>query len=38
MLRRFDLDVDVDRPLEDFNTAIQQMVAIARAVTQKRGS
>ena len=33
LLHRFQIDVDVRRPLLDFNTAIQQMVAIARAVS-----
>ena len=33
VLRRFDVAVDVRRPLMSFNTAIQQMVAIARAVS-----
>ena len=33
VLRRFDVAVDVHRPLMSFNTAIQQMVAIARAVS-----
>ena len=32
-LRRFNIDVDVRRPLMEFSTAIQQMVAIARAVS-----
>ena len=35
VLRRFDVKVDVHRPLMSFNTAIQQMVAIARAVSFK---
>jgi ribose transport system ATP-binding protein len=35
VLRRFDVTVDVHRPLMSFNTAIQQMVAIARAVSFK---
>jgi ribose transport system ATP-binding protein len=34
VLRRFNLDIDVDRPLEDFGAATRQMVAIARGVTQ----
>ena len=34
VLKRFNLDVDVDRPLEDFGAATRQMVAIARGVTQ----
>jgi ribose transport system ATP-binding protein len=33
LLRRFSVEVDVRRPLMDFSTAIQQMVAIARAVS-----
>jgi galactofuranose transport system ATP-binding protein len=33
LLRRFDVDIDVTRPLGQFSTAIQQMVAIARAVS-----
>ena len=33
VLRRFDVAIDVRRPLMDFSTAIQQMVAIARAVS-----
>ena len=35
LLRRFDVVIDVRRPLLDFSTAIQQMVAIARAVSFK---
>ncbi len=35
LLRRFDVEIDVRRPLMDFSTAIQQMVAIARAVSFK---
>ena len=35
VLRRFDITIDVHRPLMSFNTAIQQMVAIARAVSFK---
>src|SRR5208283_4291900 len=35
VLRRFDVAIDVRRPLLDFSTAIQQMVAIARAVSFK---
>ncbi|MCP3722413.1 sugar ABC transporter ATP-binding protein [Paraburkholderia sp. CNPSo 3272] len=31
LLARFDIDIDVRRPLGEFNTATQQMVAIARA-------
>ena len=34
VLKRFNLDIDVDRPLEDFGAATRQMVAIARGVTQ----
>jgi ribose transport system ATP-binding protein len=33
LLKRFDVKVDVREPLENFSTAIQQMVAIARAVS-----
>ena len=33
LLQRFDVTVDVTRPLGEFSTAIQQMVAIARAVS-----
>jgi ribose transport system ATP-binding protein len=33
LLARFDVKVDVREPLEQFSTAIQQMVAIARAVS-----
>ena len=33
LLARFDVNVDVREPLERFSTAIQQMVAIARAVS-----
>jgi len=33
ILARFGVDIDVTRPLGHFNTAIQQMVAIARAVS-----
>jgi monosaccharide-transporting ATPase len=33
LLRRFSVDIDVRRPLMSFSTAIQQMVAIARAVS-----
>jgi ribose transport system ATP-binding protein len=32
-LRRFNIEIDVRRPLMEFSTAIQQMVAIARAVS-----
>jgi galactofuranose transport system ATP-binding protein len=32
LLARFNIDIDVRKPLEDFPVAIQQMVAIARAV------
>ena len=35
LLGRFAIDIDVRRPLMDFSTAIQQMVAIARAVSFK---
>ena len=35
LLRRFRVEIDVRRPLMDFSTAIQQMVAIARAVSLK---
>ena len=34
VLKRFNLHIDVDRPLEDFGAATRQMVAIARGVTQ----
>nr|MBA3448431.1 sugar ABC transporter ATP-binding protein [Pseudaminobacter sp.] len=34
VLKRFNLEIDVDRPLEDFGAATRQMVAIARGVTQ----
>jgi ribose transport system ATP-binding protein len=33
LLKRFEVDIDVTRPLGEFSTAIQQMVAIARAVS-----
>jgi len=33
ILSRFGIDIDVTRPLGEFSTAIQQMVAIARAVS-----
>lgn len=33
ILRRFNLDVDVTQPLLNLNVAVQQMVAIARAVS-----
>ena len=33
ILRRFSVEIDVRRPLMTFSTAIQQMVAIARAVS-----
>src|SRR4051812_21049537 len=33
LLHRFAVDIDVRRPLSSFSTAIQQMVAIARAVS-----
>ena len=32
LLDRFHIDIDVHQPLENFSTAVQQMVAIARAV------
>jgi galactofuranose transport system ATP-binding protein len=35
LLRRFAVDIDVRRSLMEFSTAIQQMVAIARAVSFK---
>src|SRR5271165_3977193 len=35
LLQRFAVKIDVRRPLMDFSTAIQQMVAIARAVSFK---
>src|SRR5437660_2917611 len=35
LLRRFSVEIDVRRPLMSFSTAIQQMVAIARAVSFK---
>jgi ribose transport system ATP-binding protein len=35
LLRRFAVAIDVRRPLMEFSTAIQQMVAIARAVSFK---
>jgi monosaccharide-transporting ATPase len=35
LLRRFAVEIDVRRPLMHFSTAIQQMVAIARAVSFK---
>jgi len=35
LLHRFAVDIEVRRPLMDFSTAIQQMVAIARAVSFK---
>ena len=35
LLRRFAVEIDVRRPLIEFSTAIQQMVAIARAVSFK---
>ena len=34
-MRRFAIEIDVRRPLMEFSTAIQQMVAIARAVSFK---
>lgn len=33
LLRRFDVEIDVRQPLFNYNTAIQQMVSIARAVS-----
>ncbi len=33
LLARFDVDIDVRQPLGTFSTAVQQMVAIARAVS-----
>jgi galactofuranose transport system ATP-binding protein len=33
LLAEFDIDVDARKPLERFSTAVQQMVAIARAVS-----
>jgi galactofuranose transport system ATP-binding protein len=35
LLRRFAVEIDVRRPLMEFSTAIQQMVAIARAISFK---
>jgi galactofuranose transport system ATP-binding protein len=35
LLRRFAVEIDVRKPLMEFSTAIQQMVAIARAVSFK---
>ncbi|WP_044558426.1 sugar ABC transporter ATP-binding protein [Azospirillum sp. B4] len=32
LLRRFGLNIDASRPLSDFSTAVQQLIAIARAV------
>ncbi|MBB5211071.1 sugar ABC transporter ATP-binding protein [Microbulbifer hydrolyticus] len=32
VLKRFDLDIDVTRPLSSFSVAIQQLIAIARGV------
>lgn len=32
LMARFNLDIDVRKPLHNFNTATQQMVAIARAI------
>jgi ribose transport system ATP-binding protein len=34
VLKTFNLDIDVERPVAQFNAATRQMVAIARAVTQ----
>jgi ribose transport system ATP-binding protein len=33
LLRRFEIDIDVTAPLGSYSTAVQQMVAIARAVS-----
>src|SRR5687767_13232295 len=33
LLRRFGIDIDVTAPLGSFSTAVQQMVAIARAIS-----
>jgi ribose transport system ATP-binding protein len=35
VLRTFNLEIDVDQPVAGFSAATRQMVAIARAVTQK---
>ncbi len=35
LLQRFNVDIDARRPLLDFSTAVQQMAAIARAVSFK---
>lgn len=35
VLKTFNLDIDVDVPVAHFNAATRQMIAIARAVTQK---
>ncbi|MDO9418435.1 sugar ABC transporter ATP-binding protein [Pararhizobium sp.] len=35
VLKTFNLDIDVDLPVARFNAATRQMIAIARAVTQK---
>ncbi|RVI31868.1 sugar ABC transporter ATP-binding protein, partial [Sinorhizobium meliloti] len=35
VLRAFNLEIDVDQPVAGFSAATRQMVAIARAVTQK---
>ncbi|OJG00930.1 sugar ABC transporter ATP-binding protein [Pararhizobium antarcticum] len=35
VLRTFNLDIDVDMPVARFSAATRQMIAIARAVTQK---
>ena len=32
LMKRFHLDIDVTRPLDNYSTAVQQMVSIARAV------
>lgn len=33
VLKDFGIDIDVNKPLQHFNTAIQQMIAVSRAVT-----
>lgn len=35
LLKQFDLDIDVTKPLDNYSVAIQQMIAIARAVDVK---
>ena len=35
ILQEFGIDIDVTRPLSNYSTAVQQMVAIARAVSTK---